>query len=78
MAHPSQQILALHQNKRTIVLVTHELEKVIAHASRLVIFEKGRIVMKGKPETMIEKVETYGIREPCSSKLGHGIQSWLN
>jgi biotin transport system ATP-binding protein len=73
-----RQIIALHQKQHTILLVTHELEKVVAHASRLVIFEKGRIAKEGDPAAVIKTVETFGIREPCSSKLGHGIVSWLN
>jgi cobalt transport protein ATP-binding subunit len=73
-----KQILHLHEKGHTIILVTHELEKVIAHANRLVIFEEGSLVREGKPESILGDVEQYGIREPCSSKLGHGILSWLN
>ncbi len=73
-----EQIIRLHENKHTIILVTHELEKVIAHATRLVIFEDGALVREGKPSDIVEEVEDFGIREPCSSKLGHGISSWLN
>ncbi len=73
-----RQIVNLHREQHTIILVTHELEKVIAHASRLVIFENGVLVREGKPAAVINEVEKFGVREPCSSRLGHGIESWLN
>lgn len=73
-----RQIVELHNKQHTILVVTHELEKVVAHASRLVIFEQGRIVKQGEPSAIIRSVEAFGIREPCSSKLGFGITSWLN
>lgn len=72
------QIVELHKAGHTIILITHELEKVVSQASRLVIFQKGRIVEEGDPSSIISSVENYGVREPCSSKLGHGISSWLN
>jgi len=72
------QILKLHQTRHTIIIVTHELEKTIAYADRLVVLEKGKIVMDGPPETMIHAVEKFGIREPYSSKTGQGLVKWLN
>ncbi len=71
-------IIRLKQEKRTIIVITHELEITIAQADRLVILEKGMIVRDGSPQDIIAEVEQFGVREPCSSKLGQGIQSWLN
>ncbi|MBU3917966.1 energy-coupling factor ABC transporter ATP-binding protein [bacterium] len=76
--HLLRQILDLHQTGHTILIITHELEKVVAHADRLVIMRKGRIVKTGIPHEIIHQVEDFGIREPCSSRLGHGVNSWLN
>lgn len=73
-----QQILALHRSGKTIILVTHDLEKVAAHAEKLVILEDGKVVCEGSPASVIPSVERFGIREPCSSRLGHGIIPWLN
>ncbi len=73
-----RQIALLHQDRRTIIIVTHELEKIISLASRLVILKNGEIVLEGRPSTIIKNVEQYGIKEPCSSKMGHGLMSWLN
>jgi len=55
-------IVELHRAGHTIILVTHEIEKVAAHAERMVIFEEGRVVEDGKPAWVIHKVGTYGLR----------------
>ena len=43
------QLVHLHKAGHSIVVVTHELEKVLAHADRLLIIHKGRLVEDGKP-----------------------------
>jgi len=72
------QILALHQAGHTILVAAHDLEKVIAHADRLVIMLGGRIVRDGLPEQLIGELERFGIRAPCAFRLGMEVQSWLN
>ncbi len=72
------QILKLHEAGHTIIITTHDLEKVIAHAQRLVIMENGCVVRDGKPAEVVVGIERYGIRPPCSIQLGRGIQPWVN
>jgi biotin transport system ATP-binding protein len=72
------QILGLHQNGHTIIITTHDLEKVIAHAQRLVVMVKGRVVKDGIPAEVMDGIERYGIRPPCSVQLGKGIRPWVN
>jgi biotin transport system ATP-binding protein len=71
-------ILDLHQSGRTILMVTHDLEKVIAHADRLVVMQNGRIVKDGLPHVILPEVEKYGVRQPCDARLGMELRSWLN
>jgi biotin transport system ATP-binding protein len=73
-----KQILALHQSGHTILVITHDLEKVIAHADRLIIMQKGKIVSDGVPAEIVNAVETFGVRAPCASLLGLEVSSWLN
>jgi biotin transport system ATP-binding protein len=73
-----KQIVTLHQKGHTIILVTHELEKVLAHAGRLIIMEKGRIVEDSHPNNLIEKVETYGIRRPFGKNRSIATMTWLS
>ena len=71
-------ILALHRTGHTILVTTHDVEKIIAHADRLIIMKNGRIVRDGIPSEVIKEAEVFGIREPCSLRLGMGINSWLS
>ncbi len=73
-----KQILALHQSGHTILVVTHDLEKVIAHADRLIIMQKGQVVRDGRPVEILDGVETFGVRAPCASLLGMEVPSWLH
>ncbi len=72
------QILSLHQAGHTILIAAHDLEKVIAHAHRLVIMLGGKIVRDGLPDQLIGELEAFGIRAPCAFRLGMEVQSWLN
>lgn len=71
-------ILALHQTGRTILIVTHDLEKVIAHADRLIIMHNGQIVKDDLPHKILAEVEKFDVRQPCDARLGMELRSWLN
>jgi biotin transport system ATP-binding protein len=58
------QIIDLHKMGHTIILITHDLGKVLAHADRLVIMNSGRIIHHGKPADLLENLESSGIRKP--------------
>ena len=70
-------IVDLHQQGHTILLTTHDLEKVIAHADRLLIMEGGLIVRDDRPEDLFQELEVFGVRQPCATRLGGEVRSWL-
>ncbi|MCK5542545.1 MAG: ABC transporter ATP-binding protein [Desulfobacterales bacterium] len=71
-------ITKLNKNGITIIIATHDIEKVIAKATRMIIMDDGHIKQDGVPDQLIKITEQYGIREPCSSKLNLGIINWAN
>jgi len=73
-----QQILDLHRSGHTIVVSTHDLEKIIAHVDRLIIMQSGKIVRDGSPLEIVGHLEAFGVREPCAYRLGLEAESWLN
>ena len=73
-----QQIIDLHAKGHTLVITTHDLEKVVAHTQRLVVMSAGRVVGDGAPGDVLDGIERFGIRPPCSFQLGRGIQPWVN
>jgi biotin transport system ATP-binding protein len=72
------QLVSLHSRGHTLIVSTHDLEKVIAHADRLVIMHQGRVVAQGNPVDVIGSVESYGIRLPYTARAGGLPQSWLS
>ncbi len=72
------QIVELHGQGRTIIITTHDLDKIAAHAERLVIMQRGRLVRDGRPEDLLPEVEDFGIRMPSATRLGLEVPSWLN
>ena len=58
-------IQVLKQRKKTIVILTHELEKVLSLADRLVILVAGRIKDSGEPEEVLNRLDpAWGVRDP--------------
>lgn len=71
------QLVQLHKDGHTIILVTHELEKVLAHADRLIIIHKGELVEDGRPEDVIYRTENYGVRMPLRNGEEVRDLTWL-
>ncbi len=72
------QIVKLKAEGCTQVVTTHDLDKVMAHADRLVILKRGRVVRDGHPAHVLPEVEQFGVRQPDASRLGAAFRSWLN
>ncbi len=71
-------IINLNLSGHTIIIATHDVETIIDRSTRIIIMEKGEIREDGKPDQMVKLLESYGVREPCSSKLGFGIKPWIS
>ena len=71
-------MVALHRDGRTVLLTTHDLGKVTAHADRLLFMQAGRIACDGKPMEAIGRAEAFGVRRPRAAALGIEALSWLN
>jgi biotin transport system ATP-binding protein len=61
-------IVELKRDGKTLIILTHELEKTLALADRLVIICGGKIVRDGEPEAVLDSLKPeYGVRDPrCS------------
>lgn len=61
----------------TIVLVEHNTEYILSFADRVVVLDKGEIVVEGKPKKVFEEVEllqNLGIRLPASVEISHRLK----
>ncbi|MCL1815508.1 MAG: energy-coupling factor ABC transporter ATP-binding protein [Treponema sp.] len=73
-----QIIQAQKQEGSTLVILTHELEKVLALADRMVILHRGRIQDEGKPEDVLDRLRPeYGVRDPRHSYKSVKDCSWI-
>ena len=70
-------ILSLHKKGKTIILITHDLEKVLAHATQLAVLYKGELVLYGNPVDIIDKVVQYNVRKPFGEKRSIESMTWL-
>jgi biotin transport system ATP-binding protein len=68
----------LHHQGHTIVVTTHDVEKVIAHADRMAILHEGEIKAAGYPEELVAKLLDFGVRPPCYAIFGKEKVSWLS
>lgn len=71
------QIISLHRGGQTLVVCTHDLEKILAHADRLLVLHEGRIVLDGPPMTVLPDIGAYGVRPPCAYRHHGVLESWL-
>ena len=54
-------LLKLKGNGHGIVIITHELEKTLAHADRLIILENGMVKENGDPKEIAPKAAIYSL-----------------
>lgn len=76
--HTLQQLVGLHQSGRTIIVTTHDVEKVIAHVSHVAVLHGGELKAYGTPDNILPQLAEYEIRPPCSTLLGGRVLSWLS
>ncbi|MDR1618208.1 MAG: energy-coupling factor ABC transporter ATP-binding protein [Treponema sp.] len=68
----------LKQAGKTVILLTHELEKALALADRLVILQGGFLRDDGKPEEVLDRLESaWGVRDPRRNYRRVEDCSWL-
>lgn len=73
-----ESLVLLHRRGHTVIVTTHDVEKVAAHADRLVVLQHGRLVASGAPEAIAPRLTELGMRPPCWCLLGGKPLSWLD
>ncbi|HKL86780.1 MAG TPA: ABC transporter ATP-binding protein [Treponemataceae bacterium] len=71
-------ILNLKKEGKTIIILTHELEKVLALSNRLIILFQGELVYDGNSEKALREtsLETWGIRNPLQTYTKYEDLLW--
>jgi len=72
-------IKTLKQAGKTVIILTHELEKVLALADRLVILAAGKVRDEGESEAVLDRLKSeWGVRDPRKSYRNAAECTWLN
>ena len=71
-------LIRLHREGHTLVMTTHDVEKVIGHADRIAVLESGELRACGAPEKIVGLLSRFGIRPPCYALSEEERRSWLN
>jgi biotin transport system ATP-binding protein len=73
-----QLIRDLKKEHKTVIVLTHELEKMLGLADRLIILHRGCICDDGEPEAVLNRLKMeYGIRDPRHSYTSVKDCTWL-
>jgi biotin transport system ATP-binding protein len=68
----------LKDSGKTVIILTHELEKVLALSDRLVILDKGLIRASGVPEEILNTLNPgWGVRDPRKNYRSAADCTWL-
>ncbi|MDR1625497.1 MAG: energy-coupling factor ABC transporter ATP-binding protein [Spirochaetia bacterium] len=67
----------LKNSKRGVILITHELEKTLAHADRLIIMDRGRIAEDGPARETAPLAGKYGLHPLDFASRSFGEYTWL-
>jgi biotin transport system ATP-binding protein len=71
-------LAALKGAGKTLIVLTHELEKVLALADRLAILHGGRIRDDGSPAAVLDRLDgAWGVRDPRRNYQNLADCSWL-
>ena len=68
----------LKEEKKTIIVLTHELEKILALTDRFIVLDKGKIRFDGSPnEGLSQNLEQWSIRNPIAHYSSIKDLVWL-
>jgi biotin transport system ATP-binding protein len=70
---------SLKESGKSLIVLTHELEKVLALADRLLILHRGLIRDEGSPAGVLDRLDpVWGVRDPRRNYQNVGDCSWLD
>jgi biotin transport system ATP-binding protein len=58
-------LVELRERGQCLIVLTHELDKVLGLADRLIVLDEGRVFLEGDPGRVLERgIEAHGLRDP--------------
>ncbi|MGD1821275.1 MAG: energy-coupling factor ABC transporter ATP-binding protein [Pleomorphochaeta sp.] len=72
-------LLLLQNEGHTIIIVSHEIDKIAAHSQKIILLEKGRVIQNEKSEKVLPYLLDHGVYVPKRNNKLANLQelSWL-
>ncbi len=72
-------LLLLQKEGHTIIIVSHEIDKIAAHSQKIILLEKGKIIKADKSENVLPYLLNHGVYVPKNNDKLVDIKelSWL-
>lgn len=71
-------MIQLHREGHTLIVTTHDVEKVMAHIDRMAVLQAGEIKALGTPEQLVGELRRFGVRPPCYALDAVERMTWLD
>lgn len=68
-------ITSIHNKGATVIVITHDVEKVLAHSTHLFLMDEGRLLYQGSPVEQLGNLDSLGIRLPPGRRVEE--MTWL-
>ncbi|MGE4453756.1 MAG: energy-coupling factor ABC transporter ATP-binding protein [Sphaerochaeta sp.] len=62
-------LLSLQGHGHTVVVVSHEVDKILAHADKVLVLESGVVAIEGSKEEVMEHLEFHGMYVPKNCRV---------
>ena len=69
-------MMHLKQNGHTLIVATHELDRVVGLADRLIIMQNGRLAKNGTPKTVLAHAGGLGLKRPFMDDIASEKWPW--
>ncbi|MBF0099730.1 MAG: ABC transporter ATP-binding protein [Desulfobacterales bacterium] len=64
----------LHKQGITVIIATHDIEKILDYTDRIIIMDQGRMVKFGFPQDMIQDLAAYGLIHQWSFQVAQFLK----
>ena len=72
-----REILKLHRKGHTLIVTTHDVEKVVAHVDRIAVIHGGELKALGTPGEVVPRLASFDVRPPRIGVPRGDFASWL-
>ena len=71
-------LVELRERGQCLIVLTHELDKILGCADRLIVLDEGRVFLEGDPGTVLGRgIEDHGLRDPLRPHATLKDLRWL-